>query len=108
MVNKSAIASAITTLGLTLGITSGQAVAQMSHAGMQRFESDRTSQFERIEQPLWLKGTVTVGGLGLIGLELWWFLLGKPQSRQHNSERNSSSPPTAGDRQLVLWRRSNS
>ena len=108
MVNKSAIASAIASLGLALGIASGQAVAQMPHEGMQHSESERTSQFERIEQPLWLKGAVTASGLGLIGLELWWFLLGKPQSRQHNSERNSSSPPTAGDRQLVLWRRSNS
>lgn len=82
MVNKIAITSAIASLGLALGITSGQAVAQMPHEGMQHSESERTSQFQRIEQPLWLKGAVTVSGLGLIGLELWWFLLSKPKSRQ--------------------------
>ncbi|WP_017303066.1 hypothetical protein [Spirulina subsalsa] len=31
--------------------------------------------FEQIEQPLVLKLAVTAGGLGLIGLELWWFLV---------------------------------
>ncbi|MBD2307259.1 cupredoxin domain-containing protein [Chroococcidiopsis sp. FACHB-1243] len=82
MVNKGAIAGAIASMGLALGIASGQAVAQMPHEEMQRFSSERTSQFERIEQPLWLKGAVTVGGLGLIRLELWWFLLSKPKSRQ--------------------------
>ncbi|URD53410.1 cupredoxin domain-containing protein [Chroococcidiopsis sp. CCNUC1] len=86
MVNKSAITSAIASLGLALGIASGSAVAQMPHEGMQRSESERTSQFERIKQPLWLKGAVTVGGLGLIGLELWWFLLGKPKSRQATTQ----------------------
>jgi plastocyanin domain-containing protein len=87
MVNKSAIASAIASLGLALGMTSGEAVAQMPHAGMQHPEPERTSQFERIEQPLWLKGAVTVGGLGLIGLELWWFLLSKPKSQKAKTER---------------------
>ena len=86
MVNKSAITSAIASLGLALGIASGSAVAQMPHEGMQRSESERTSQFERIEQPSWLKGAVTVGGLGLIGLELWWFLLSKPKSRQATTQ----------------------
>ncbi|MDB9375942.1 hypothetical protein [Nodularia sphaerocarpa] len=32
---------------------------------------------EAIEQPLALKVGVTIGGLGLIGLELWWFLFSK-------------------------------
>lgn len=82
MISKSAIAPAIASLGLVLGIASGQAVAQMNHEGMQPAQTERERQFERIEQPLWLKGAVTVGGLGLIGLELWWFLLGKPKSRQ--------------------------
>jgi len=82
MVNKSAIVGGIASLGLIFGMTSGEAVAQMPHEEMQRSSWERTSQFERIEQPLWLKGAVTVGGLGLIGLELWWFLLSKPKSRQ--------------------------
>jgi plastocyanin domain-containing protein len=87
MVNKSAIASSIATLGLALGIASSPAVAQMPHEEMQHSRSERTSQFQRIEQPLWLKGTVTVSGLGLIGLELWWFLLSKPKSQKAKTER---------------------
>ena len=86
MVIKRVLAGTIASLGLALGITSGQAVAQMPHEGMQHSESERTSQFQRIEQPLWLKGAVTVGGLGLIGLELWWFLLSKPKSRQATTQ----------------------
>ncbi len=47
---------------------------------MQLSRSERTGQFQPIEQPLRNKIIVTVGGLGLIGLELWWFLLSKPKS----------------------------
>lgn len=68
------IATSIVSLGLVLGIA-GNAVAQM-----QLSRSDRTGQFQPIEQPLRNKIIVTVGGLGLIGLELWWFLLSKPKS----------------------------
>lgn len=82
MVNRSALVGGITSLGLVLGMTSGQAVAQMPHEGMQRSETEQTNQFRRIEQPLWLKSAVSIGGLGLIGLELWWFLLSKPKSQK--------------------------
>ena len=37
------------------------------------------SEFQRLEQPLGLKVGVAIGGLALIGLELWWFLGKKPQ-----------------------------
>jgi plastocyanin domain-containing protein len=73
MVNKIAIALAIASIGLALGIASDRAVAQMPHEGMQPAQTEQKSQFRRIEQPFWLKSAVTVGGLGLIGLELWWF-----------------------------------
>lgn len=82
MMNKTALVSSLTSLGIALGIASGQAVAQMSSEQMQHSETEQTGQFRRIEQPLWLKSAVTVGGLGLIGLELWWFLLSKPKSQQ--------------------------
>jgi plastocyanin domain-containing protein len=75
MINRKAIASSIVSLGMVLGIASGEAVAQMPHQ-----MSDRTGQFQRIEQPLRNKIIVTVGGLGLIGLELWWFLASKSKS----------------------------
>jgi plastocyanin domain-containing protein len=82
MVKKSALVGGIASLGLLWGMTSGQVVAQMPHEGMQRSETEQKGQFRRIEQPLWLKSAVTFGGLGLIGLELWWFLLSKSKSQK--------------------------
>ena len=65
-------------LTLALGLASGTP-AQMNHDDM---APTSTGQFQRIEQPIWSKVAVTGAGLGLIGLELWWFLLSKPKSRQ--------------------------
>lgn len=36
--------------------------------------AEEDSRFQKIEQPLVIKLLVTAGGVGLIGLELWWFL----------------------------------
>jgi plastocyanin domain-containing protein len=89
MVNKTAIIGSIASLGLGLGLASGVAVAQMPHEMNGRHSSDteQTAQFRRIEQPLGNKVAVTLGGLGLIGLELWWFLLSKPKSRQATTHK---------------------
>ncbi len=70
---KSAIFNLLISLGLLLGIT------QVVYASEQGSES--TNQFPRIEQPLSLKLLVTLGGLGLIGAEGWWFLFSKPKSQ---------------------------
>lgn len=70
--------TALVGLALTLALASGTP-AQMNHDTM---APTSTGQFQRIEQPLWSKVAVTGAGLGLIGLELWWFLLSKPKSRQ--------------------------
>ena len=88
MVNKTAIIGSIASLGLGIGIASGVAVAQMPHEMNERHSSntEQTAQFRRIEQPLGNKVAVTLGGLGLIGLELWWFLLSKPKSRQATTQ----------------------
>ncbi|MBE9060293.1 cupredoxin domain-containing protein [cf. Phormidesmis sp. LEGE 11477] len=40
-----------------------------------------TGEFRRIEQPVVLKVGVAAAGLGLIGLELWWFLLSKTKAQ---------------------------
>ena len=72
--------------GLMLGI-SGKAVAQMPHNEMQPSGTEQTTQFRRIDQPLWLKGAVTAGGIGLIGLELWWFLFSKSKSRKADTNQ---------------------
>jgi plastocyanin domain-containing protein len=73
-VDKKVIFGSITSLGLMFGVVDSQVVAQMSH-------ENYTTQFQRINQPLWLKGAVTTGGLTLIGLNIWWFLLSKPKSQ---------------------------
>jgi plastocyanin domain-containing protein len=45
-----------------------------------------TTQFHPIAQPVENKVAVTLGGLGLIGAELWWFLLSKPKSRKASTQ----------------------
>ena len=76
MFKKNHIWCSIISLGLLLGVVQ-IAVAQMSET-----ESEQSSQFRRIEQPLALKIGVTLGGLGLIGTELWWFLFSKTKAQR--------------------------
>lgn len=82
MFNKSKILGSLAGLGFLLLLTSGVAVAQMPPMEMPLSESEETARFRRIEQPLGLKVGVTVGGIALIGLELWWFLWSKTKSQQ--------------------------
>jgi plastocyanin domain-containing protein len=79
MLIKKVVIGSLASLGLLFGVLSNTA-AQMTHE-THTVESSQTTEFRQIEQPLWVKGAVTVGGLGLIGLEVWWFLLSKPKSR---------------------------
>ncbi|HEY9639684.1 MAG TPA: cupredoxin domain-containing protein, partial [Coleofasciculaceae cyanobacterium] len=81
MINRETMVGSLASLSILWGMTSGGATAQMSDETMQH-ATPQTGQFHRIEQPVWVKGAVTAGGFGLIGLELWWFLLSKPKSRQ--------------------------
>lgn len=69
-------------LGFLLGAISGVIAAEPNMSNMDNRATAPPRQFQRIEQPLSHRVLVTVGGLGLIGLELWWFLLSKPKSRQ--------------------------
>jgi plastocyanin domain-containing protein len=69
----------IASLGLLFGGANNETVAQMPH---QTHTSETQTSFQRLEQPLWVKAAVTTSGLGLIGLEIWWFLLSKPKSRK--------------------------
>ena len=67
---------------------SGSANAQMgggSPMQMQPSASDRS--FRQIEQPLPIKVGVVLGGLTLIGAELWWFL-GRKQQKQQATQTN--------------------
>ena len=65
--------------------SSGQAVTMPSE------HSHSTTQFRRIEQPLGLKAIVTLGGLGLVGLELWWFLFSQPTTKKAEPDQGIQS-----------------
>ncbi|PPS41223.1 cupredoxin domain-containing protein [Chroococcidiopsis sp. TS-821] len=76
MLSRSQIWGSLVGLGLLLGTASAQIPHEMSG------EIAPTNQFRRIEQPLALRVGVTAGGIALIGLELWWFLLSKTKAQQ--------------------------
>lgn len=81
MLKKVTFFGTLAGFGFLLGAISGAVAAEMP-AEHSTNSSHRTSQFQRIEQPLGNKVAVTLGGLGLISLELWWFLLSKPKSQK--------------------------
>ena len=70
------IYGSLTGLGFFLALTPNIALAQ-KEVEMPASVGEQTSQFQKIEQPLSLKLAVAVGGLGLIGAELWWFMFSK-------------------------------
>jgi len=77
MLKKSTFLGTIAGIGFSLGTISGAFAAKMPAQ-----HSTQSTQFRHIEQPLTNKVFVTLGGLTLISLELWWFLLSKPQSKK--------------------------
>lgn len=77
MFKKATFLGTLAGLGFLLGAISGALAAEMSTE-----PTAQNTQFRRIEQPLKNKAVVTLGGIGLIGLELWWFLLSKPKSQK--------------------------
>jgi plastocyanin domain-containing protein len=82
MFNKSQIFASIAALGLLFAMDSSIAAAEMPKHSL-----TQTNQFRRIEQPLALKIGVTLGGLGLIGLELWWFIFSKSKAKKANFDQ---------------------
>lgn len=80
MLKKTTFYGTLAGFGFLLASISGAIATEMPTRNLS--EPVRESlQFSRIEQPLVNKIAVTLGGLGLIGLELWWFLLSKPKSQ---------------------------
>ncbi len=71
MFNKKILWGSLAGLGLLLGTTSSTTLAAIPTS------SAPNSQFRSVEQPLALKVGVAIGGLALIGVELWWFLFSK-------------------------------
>ncbi|MBV6627821.1 MAG: hypothetical protein KI793_33680 [Rivularia sp. (in: Bacteria)] len=85
MLNKKKIFNGIALIGFWIAIAS-PTMAQMPVE--MPVSKEENVQFRRIEQPLGLKAAVTLGGIGLIGLELWWFLF---------SFNRRSLPPTRSE-----------
>ena len=54
---------------------------------MQMQPSNTNRSFQPIEQPLPVKVGVVLGGLTLVGAELWWFL-GRKQQKQQATQSN--------------------
>src|SRR4028118_437332 len=69
-------------LGFLLGAISGAIATEMPAQHTTESQSTESIKFRRIEQPLANTVAVTLGGISLIGLELWWFLLSKPKSQK--------------------------
>lgn len=67
---------------LLSGLLSTSLLLGGTHPARAQISQADTDEFRRIEQPLGLKLGVTAAGLGLIGLELWWFLLSKTKAQR--------------------------
>ncbi|MFW6357671.1 MAG: hypothetical protein ACOC0N_00430 [Chroococcales cyanobacterium] len=67
---------------LFLSLTTGVAVAELPEMEMPMSSVEEAPEFQKIEQPVGVKVAVTLIGLGLIGLELWWFIYSKPKAKQ--------------------------
>lgn len=80
MPEKSQIWSIIISLSLFFGASASVA------SEMPVTQADR---FQKIEQPFPLKLAVTIGGLSLIGLELWWFIFSKNTAKKAESKAES-------------------
>ncbi|MGF1591061.1 MAG: cupredoxin domain-containing protein [Pleurocapsa sp.] len=81
MFNKTKILGNLAGLGFLLTLATDNALAQME-VQMPAASGEQTSQFQKIEQPIGLKLAVALGGLGLIGAELWWFMFSKTKSQK--------------------------
>ena len=81
MLKRTTFYGTLVGLGFLLGSISGVLATEISTKNMTESHSTESLQFRRIEQPPGNKIVVTLGGVGLIGLELWWFLLSKSKSQ---------------------------
>ncbi len=83
MLNKSKMVGSLAGLGFFLFLTPTIGLAEMTVSA-----EKQTSQFQKIEQPFGLKLAVALGGLGLIGAELWWFMFSKTKSQKASVEQS--------------------
>ena len=88
MLSQRQVVGSLAGLGIMLGLASGVRANQISN-----HHANSTAQFRQIEQPLSFKLGVTAGGLTLIGLELWWFLFSKKQTKPQYGSVKPGDPP---------------
>jgi plastocyanin domain-containing protein len=82
MTNTNKIIGSLVGLGFFLALTPSSILAQKElQTTMPISAVEHTSRFKKIEQPFALKLAVIVGGLSLIGTELWWFMFSKTKSQ---------------------------
>lgn len=92
MFNKTKIYGSLAGLGFFLALTPNSTLAQKDlEVEMPASAGEQTSQFQKIEQPTGLKLAVAVGGLGLIGAEVWWFMFSKTKSQKAQSKQGIQS-----------------
>lgn len=68
-------------IGLLSALFSISLILSLPHPATAQLTQADTNEFRRIEQPLGVKLGITAAGIGLIGLELWWFLLSKTKAQ---------------------------
>ncbi|MEM9944507.1 MAG: hypothetical protein AAF810_00370 [Cyanobacteria bacterium P01_D01_bin.36] len=74
---------------LTIGAFMGSASSTQA-----QLTGTNASEFRTIEQSPALNMGVTTAGLGLLGLELWWFMFSKPKTK--SEETLFAAPQSAG------------
>ncbi|MDJ0591367.1 MAG: hypothetical protein QNJ72_15440 [Pleurocapsa sp. MO_226.B13] len=87
MLNRNKIYGTVAGLSCFLALTTNSTLAQDLEVEMPTSARESTSQFQKIEQPLSLKLAVALGGLGLIGAELWWFMFSKTKSQKAQTKQ---------------------
>ncbi|MDY7019927.1 MAG: cupredoxin domain-containing protein [Cyanobacteriota bacterium] len=50
--------------------------------------SQSPEKFRQIQQPTPVKIAVTTAGLGLIGLEIWWFMFSRPKAKKATTNQD--------------------
>jgi plastocyanin domain-containing protein len=87
MFSQRQVLGSLAGLGIMLGLASGVRANKISN-----HPANSTAQFRQIAQPLSLKIGITAGGLSLIGLELWWFLLSKNPAKTQDPSVKADPP----------------
>lgn len=77
-------------LAVATVLATGTTVTAQELSEMPGHQANPSPGIQKIEQPLPVKVGVIVGGVALIGLELWWFLLSKKKTQPAIDEAESS------------------